>query len=182
MKRIDKEFPEWVQWSYHTKGDLRFGNHRIVASAGVQQGDPLDSFLFSLVIMELVDGVGSIPLSLWYLDDGTFVGTRQAVKVLLDALLRQCPSYGLLVNVDNCEVFWSSCDQIFPEFPSEIKRVYRSVGGAPLLGSPVYGTDDFISSTLAKVVDKVLNSQSHLQDLGNPQVELHLLSCLVFLN
>ena len=54
LKRIDKEFPElmgWVQWSYHTKGDLRFGNHRIVASAGVQQGDPLDSFLFSLVII-----------------------------------------------------------------------------------------------------------------------------------
>ena len=131
-----------------------------------------------------MDDVGSIPgieLSLWYLDDGTFVGTRQAVKVLLDALLRQSPSYGLLVNVDNCKVFWSSGDQIFPEFPSEIKRVYRSVGGAPLLGSPVYGTtDDFINSTLAKVVDKVLNSQSHLQDLENPQVELHLLSCLGF--
>ena len=42
-------------------------------------------------------------------------------------------------------------------------------------GSPVYGKDDFIDSTLAKVVDKVLNSQSHLQDLDNPQVELHLL-------
>ena len=45
----DDEFPElmaWVQWSYHTKGELRFGNHRIVASAGVQQGDPLGPLLF----------------------------------------------------------------------------------------------------------------------------------------
>ena len=105
-----------------------------------------------------------------------FVGIWQAVKVLLDALLRQCPSYGLLVNVDKCEVFWPYGDQTFPKFPSEIKQVYQSVGGANLLGSPVHGTDD---STLAKVVDKVLNSQSHIQDLDNPQVELHLLrSCL----
>ena len=99
--------------------------------------------------------------------------------MLLDALLQQGPSYGLLVNVDKCEVFWPSGDQTFPEFPSEIKRVYQSEGGATLLGSPVYGKDDFIDSTLAKVVDKVLNSQNHLQDLDNPQVELHLLrSCL----
>ena len=64
--------------------------------------------------------------SLWYLDDGTFVGTRQAVKMLLDALLQQGPSYGLLVTVDKCEVFWPSGDQTVPKFPSEIKRVYQS--------------------------------------------------------
>ena len=99
--------------------------------------------------------------------------------MVLDAKLQQGPLSGLLVNVDKCEVFWPSGDQTFPEFPSEIKRVYQSEGGATPLGSPVYGKDDFIDSTLAKVVDKVLNSQSHLQDLNNPQVQLHLLrSCL----
>ena len=99
--------------------------------------------------------------------------------MLLDALLQQAPSYGLLVNADKCEVFWPSGDQTFPECPSEIKRVYQSEGGATLLVAPVYGKDDFIDSTLAKVVHEVLNSQSHLPDLDNPQVELHLLrSCL----
>ena len=46
--------------------------------------------------MELVDDVGTIPgieISLWYLDDGTFVGTRQTVKMLLDALLQHGPFY-----------------------------------------------------------------------------------------
>ena len=44
--------------------------------------------------MELVDDIDTIPginLSLWYLDVGTFVGTQQAVKMLLDALLQQGP-------------------------------------------------------------------------------------------
>ena len=56
LKRLVKEFPElmaWVQWSYHTKGELRFGNHRIVASAGVQQGDRLGPLLFRLLLWNL---------------------------------------------------------------------------------------------------------------------------------
>ena len=33
-----RDLPElyaWVQWSYHTAGELRFGHHRVLSSAGV---------------------------------------------------------------------------------------------------------------------------------------------------
>ena len=39
--------------------------------------------LFSLVILELMDEVGEVSgldLNLWYLDDGTFAGTRKSVS------------------------------------------------------------------------------------------------------
>ena len=40
-------------------------------------------------------------------------------------------------------------------------------------------SDIFFQNTVAKRIDKVLDSQSHLNDIDDPQVELHLLrSCL----
>ena len=51
--------------------------------------------------------------------------------------------------------------------------------GPAFLGSPVWSSTSFFASFVSTVVDKVSALQGHLQDLGNPQVELHLLhSCL----
>ena len=48
-----------------------------------------------------------------------------------------------------------------------------------LLSSPVWGTTDFIKSFVATQVGRILELQSHLGDLEDPQAELHLLlSCL----
>ena len=51
MSRLKKELPElfaWVQWTYHTAGELRFGDSHIRSTAGVQQGDPLGPLLLFL--------------------------------------------------------------------------------------------------------------------------------------
>ena len=80
-QHMSKLFP-WVQWCYTCAGELHFGSHRIKSSAGVQQGDPLGPILFSLVLLELTSGIRQLDgtrLSLWYLDDGTIIGTRTAV-------------------------------------------------------------------------------------------------------
>ena len=51
--------------------------------------------------------------------------------------------------------------------------------GAHLLGSPVYGSAEFFENSVAKKVEKILEMQMYLEDLDDPQVELHLLrSCL----
>ena len=89
LRRLHSSFPElvaWVHWCYHCQGELCFGPHPLKSSAGVQQGDPLGPILFSLVLLELQDTVGPIEgldLSVWYLDDGTFIGTQTAVTQLL---------------------------------------------------------------------------------------------------
>ena len=54
----------------------------------------------------------------------------------------------------------------------QIKHLTR---GIELLGSPVYGEDNFIKAMVARRIEKVLEAQSHLSNLDHPQVELQLL-------
>ena len=58
-------------------------------------------------------------------------------------------------------------------------RLSISDGGVDLLGSPILGSEEFTEAYVLNKVDKVLAMQDHLDDLEDPQVELHLLrSCL----
>ena len=117
---------------------------------------------------------------LWYLDDGALIGSRYALVSFLDSLQRHSHDFGLCPNLSKCEVFWPLGDQQFSEFPSSVRRVIFSDSSGPaFLGSPVWGSSSYFTSFVSAVIDKVSALQGHLQDLENPQVELHLLrSCL----
>ena len=88
--------------SYLSEIELRFGNHHLKSTAGVQQGDPLGPFRFSLVILELIDDLGHFPdlfLQMWYLDGGTFVGSRSSLSYFIELVKSRGPSFGLRLNV-----------------------------------------------------------------------------------
>ena len=116
---------------------------------------------------------------MWSLDDGSFVGKRSSIASLLELMRSTGPSYGMLVNMSKCEVFWPCGDPTFPEFPSTIERVAQTKGGAELLGSPVWGSEKFFQACFSKKIKKIWECQETLPSLEKPQVELHLLrSCL----
>ena len=97
LAKVLECFPEisaWMQWCYTQPAELRFGDQRILAAAGVQQGDPLGPLLFSLVVLDFVQSVSlhrSTCLSLWYLDDGTFIGPRSSLNSLLSTFSQDGP-------------------------------------------------------------------------------------------
>jgi len=61
---LSPELFHWVKWYYSQLALLCFGNRRILASSGVQQGDPLVQFIDAVNLHDFVH------LNLWYLDDG----------------------------------------------------------------------------------------------------------------
>ena len=154
----------------------------IKSTTGVQQENLLGPLLFSLVILELMDEVREVPgldLNLWYLDDGTFAGTKKSVSKVVSLIMDKGLSLGLHVNLSKCGVLWPSGDQTHPKFPLE---VHQLSDGIELLGLPMFETSEFFSSYFKKQVEQVVEAHSHLSDLENPQVELQLLrSCLSIL-
>lgn len=57
----------------------------------------------------LVNDIGcdsNLLLSLWYLDDGFFMGERKSAAVFLDKVSNIGPHHGLSIMMSKCEVSW----------------------------------------------------------------------------
>ena len=112
-------------------------------SEGVQQGDPLGPFLFSLAIMEIVNKMKS-DLNIWYLDDGTIAGNTQTVLEDYQEILKALESHGLAINPTKCELHLinpqtEECKnalQSFQNITPGVKLVDKE--NLTLLGSPIY--------------------------------------------
>ena len=129
----------WTHWCYAQPAKLRFGDQRILASAIVQQEDPLDLLLFSLVLLGFICSAGlhsNICLPLWYLDDGTFIGPQSSLTALLTLFSQDGPVFGVHLNLAKYEIFWPSGDSKVS--CGYLYRVGIISGGVELLGCPLW--------------------------------------------
>ena len=67
--------------------------------------------LFSLVLHKLVQSTAAdsecseLLFNMWYLDDGTLAGPKDAVKHAIHLIQQFGPSLGLYINMAKCELF-----------------------------------------------------------------------------
>lgn len=101
-ERVPCLFP--MAWQAYGKATpLFFADQEIQSCEGVQQGDPLGPFLFSLGILDPIKACES-ELTLFYLDDGTLGGDFQTVLSDLSHIVESASALGLKINMSKCEL------------------------------------------------------------------------------
>ena len=161
-----------VWQSYANASNLYFDGDTIIQSKeGVQQGDPLGPFLFSLGIMDIMKDCTS-EFSAWYLDDGTLAGNLDTVRADLNNLQEASDALGLQINPSKCEVFFTNkndqsnsdaldaLQQLAPEI-KVVDETNLTLLGAPIL--PQAGEGVFRSKlhNLQLMVDRLTEIDAH---------------------
>ena len=108
LQEVTRLFPEVLKWAttcYSQPSHLLYGDPTISSERGWQQGDPLASLLFSLVLHPIVttieERVPGLAAHAWYLDDGTVVGTAEELQEVVDILVEEGPARGLILSTSN---------------------------------------------------------------------------------
>jgi hypothetical protein len=171
----------WVEYCYSHPAHLFFGTCVLQSMAGVQQGDPLGPLLFSLVLHPLALKIESefpnLDLCVWYLDDGTIIGSVEDVYKVFELIQKEGLSRGLHLNVKKNEIWWPSRATPDP-FPADVDRVDNA--GVKLLGAPI-GTKDFTTDFVKKKLKALDEVCKLLREVDNAQVEFGLFrGCLSY--
>ena len=170
----------WMESCYSCQPLLHLGNDSLRSCCGVQQGDPLGPLGFALTLQPLIEklkaSVAGLGLNVWYLDDGTLMGSPGDLAAALQILERDGPPLGLHLNRGKSLLFIpEDADADQSPLPPDIPITRR---GFSLLGCPV-GPPDYCEEIFQARIEKVKVSWGALQDLEDAQLKYTLLcSCL----
>ena len=186
------ELLPWVSTCYGTPSQLQYGTSLIPSATGLQQGDALASFLFSLalqpVLRKVEQEVPTLALHVWFLDDGTAVGTKEELQAVVDIVSREGASRGLVLSTAATttaprlpkSTVWSPLHQGEEEESDPLARGVPLVKepGVTLLGTPI-GNKEFVKKELEAKVVKIRKIVELLPTIQDPHTQFVLLrSCL----
>ena len=175
-----QHFPEllaWTSWCYGQRPILWHSLGSLTSQTGVQQGDPLGSFMFALVLHRMVTTIhtdeecAGLLNTVWYLDDGSMAGESSSVLRALIIIQAQGPSLGFYINLKKCELFGVGDLSSFPPSMQTSKLPNIEILGAPI------GDAEFCKQFFANKHQAALTLFSTINDLGSidPQFALVLL-------
>ena len=183
LAEIRRQCPKASAWAgicYAQGSHLFFGNHRLSSTSGAQQGDPLASLFFALILHPLLlrirDQHPDLLLHVYFLDDGTFIGSREDLQAVFDFLSTEGPKIELHLNASKSLVW---CGGNFSVDIDENDPLDRGVpraspSGYHLLGAPV-GDIPFSRGVVDDRIAKIAEIFDSLPSLNNAQLEFSLL-------
>ena len=186
LEEVRKRCPKAAKWAetcYASSSHLFFGDKRLTSSSGAQQGDPLASLFFSLVLQPLIemikDECPDLLLLVFFLDDGTIIGRRCDLQKVFDLLTAEGPALGLHLNPAKSLVWCGSNLPVDLDGTDPLARGVppAAAAGYQLLGAPV-GNIPFSRDVVEKRIQKIAEIFDLLPAIDDAQTEFALLrSC-----
>ena len=195
-ERVSVGWMPFLLMCYSTPTSLYCHDAVIQSSCGVQQGDPLGPLLFSLAIHEVNLGLRRAHpelRSVWYLDDGTLMGSPEEVARGYEFVAAECRRWGLAVSPGKCEVValggqtredlrgaglpMGATDRGHATTDPDAPRTCFSRVAGPcfeLLGAPI-GDKDFCEAWMVSKMEEFRPLLQSLQGMADKQVALSLL-------
>ena len=84
------------------------------------------------------------------------------LPIFMSKVIPGVPDLALHLNPKKYELFWPSACQGFPESKDNILHLYD---GVSLLGSPIWGSEEFITNVVNMLNDQVKDLQTLILDL-----------------
>ena len=101
FKEVEEHFPEilrWVLTCYSHQARLLFGDIVILSEAGFHQSDPLAFLLLALaldpIVRTIAERIPDLLVHVWYLDDGSMVGSNEQLRQAVDTVQELGPPRG----------------------------------------------------------------------------------------
>jgi hypothetical protein len=169
----------WAQTCYGTPSHLYFKDYMLLSCAGAHQGDPLTSLIFYLALQPIIKHIREECLffNVWFLDNGTIVGTCKDLLKVLQLLKAHGSPHGLILNHAKSLV-WCGGEDNPSDDPLGCGIPPAGPNGLIILGAPV-GDATFTCETVEERINKISALVDLLLSLNNAQAEFCLLrSCL----
>lgn len=169
---------KWVELCYSRPARLYYNEFILSSSKGVQQGDPLWTLLFALILHPLVNKIATqckLQLYAWYLDDNTIIGDTSEVAKALNIIQAEGSSVVYISTSIKRRSFGHplipGCleDGVFP------RNISSPALGVKLLGGPVSLNHQYCNDIVLSHVDKTIHLMNAVKSLKDPQRELLLL-------
>jgi hypothetical protein len=176
-------FPEIVpyfSWCYANPSILFFGDFKVSSESGVQQGDPLGPFFFSLALRKLILSIQEVHpalmLNRWYLDDGNIAAKFSKLSKILNHIDKFGPPLGFHLNRSKCQVYGFRSSPPPLLFP----KVELGLSDFDTLGAPIGSSNHCLTFVCSKL-QKVYEIFKSLVKLNDSQIAFTLLrNCCSF--